>query len=259
MAHPARKRQHLSYPGPAVGGMRAVGATTELVHLGHLQIKPCLGCFLCWVRPPGKCVQQDGAPACRFLDRFVQADLLVFGTPLYHYSVSGLMKNFIDRTLPTFEPWLVADPDHPGRSGHPDRYPRDRGRAAGLPCGFPELGHFAPLVQYFQFFAKSWRYLGKIRPGGEGFSGEQYQDSFAWYYSLVRQAGEQLTSAREGSRWWCRWIAGRPFSRRAGGLQERSQPLLERNHAQVRSDRQAARTGRMTGGCGGPLSIPQMT
>ena len=29
--------------GPLLEGMRAAGATTELVHLGHLQIKPCLG------------------------------------------------------------------------------------------------------------------------------------------------------------------------------------------------------------------------
>jgi len=35
---------------PLLEGMRAAGATTELVHLGHLQIKPCLGCFLCWIK-----------------------------------------------------------------------------------------------------------------------------------------------------------------------------------------------------------------
>ena len=178
---------------PLLEGMRAAGATTELVHLGHLQIKPCLGCFLCWVKTPGKCVQEDDMAAV--LERFVQADFLVFGTPLYHYNVSGLMKNFIDRTLPAHEPWLVEDFNHPGQSAHPDRYPRDRRMLLVSPCGFPEFEHFAPLVQYFQFFARKlgWGYLGEIlRPTGEILSEEKYQEMLVWYYNLVRQAGEQL-------------------------------------------------------------------
>ena len=178
---------------PLLDGMRAAGATTELVHLGKLQIKPCLGCFLCWVKTPGKCVQKDDVSA--LLERFLQADLVVFGTPLYHYHMSGLMKNFIDRTLPTFEPWLVEDPNNPDRSGHPERYPRDRGMLLISPCGFPEFGYFEPMVQYFQFLARKlgWRYMGEIlRPGGESLSDEQYQEMFGWYYNLVRQAGEQL-------------------------------------------------------------------
>jgi hypothetical protein len=180
---------------PLLEGMRAAGASTELVHLGHLQIKPCLGCFLCWVKTPGKCVQQDDMAGV--LERFVQADLLVFGTPLYHYTMSGLTKNFIDRTLPASEPWLVADPLHPGQSGHPDRYPRERALLLVSPCGFPEFDHFAPLVQYFRFFAQKlgWRYLGEIlRPAGDSLSDAQSQEDFAWYYNLVRQAGEQLIS-----------------------------------------------------------------
>ena len=178
---------------PLLEGMRAAGATTELVNLGQLQIKPCLGCFLCWVKTPGKCVQKDDMSA--LLERFVQADLVVFGTPLYHYHMSGLMKNFIDRTLPTYEPWLVKDPNHPERSGHPDRYPRDRGMLLISPCGFPEFDYFGPMVQYFQFFARKlgWRYMGEIlRPGGESLCDEQYQEMFGWYYNLVHQAGEQL-------------------------------------------------------------------
>jgi putative NADPH-quinone reductase len=179
--------------GPLLEGMGAAGATTEVVHLGHLQINPCLGCFLCWVKTPGKCVQKDDMAAV--LERFVQADLLVFGTPLYHYNVSGLMKNFLDRTLPASEPWLVEDPHHPGRSGHPERYPRERRMMLVSPCGFPEFEHFAPLVQYFQFFARKfgWGYLGEIlRPAAESLSQEQDREMFVWYYNLVRQAGEQL-------------------------------------------------------------------
>jgi putative NADPH-quinone reductase len=180
---------------PLLEGMRAAGAVTELVHLGKLRIKPCLGCFLCWVKTPGKCVQQDDMPA--LLERFVQADLIVMGTPLYHYHMSGLLKNFIDRTLPTAEPWLVKDPKHPELSGHPDRHPGDRSLLLVSPCGFPEFDHFEPLVQYFRFLTQKigWRYMGEIlRPAAEYLRQKQCRAMFGWYYDLVRQAGEQLIS-----------------------------------------------------------------
>jgi len=179
--------------GSLLEGMGAAGATTEVVHLGHLQINPCLGCFLCWVKTPGKCVQKDDM--AEVLEKFVRADLLIFGTPLYKFNVSGLMKNFIDRTLPALEPWIVEDPHNPGRSSHPKRYPRDQAILLVSPCGFPEFDHFTPLVQYFQFYAQSagWQYLGEIlRPAAESLSQEQDQEMFVWYYNLLRQAGEQL-------------------------------------------------------------------
>jgi putative NADPH-quinone reductase len=178
---------------PLLDGMRTAGATTELVHLGQLEIKPCLGCFLCWVKTPGKCMQKDDMSA--LLERFVQADLLVFGTPLYHYHMSGLMKNFIDRTLPCNEPWLVQDPRDSRRSAHPERYPKDRRMLLISPCGFPEFDYFGPMVQYFRYLAGKlgWRYMGEIlRPAGDSLSNEKCQEMFGWYYDLVRQAGEQL-------------------------------------------------------------------
>ena len=195
----SRKEKSSTYHilNPLLEGMRAAGATTEVVHLGHLKIRPCLGCFLCWVKTPGKCVQQDDM--ADVLERFVQADLLVFGTPLYHFNVSGLMKNFIDRTLPYAEPWLVEHPDQPGSTTHPDRHPKDRSIMLVSPCGFPEFDHFESLVTYFKFLARKmrWRYLGEIlRPGATGLADEQRQEAFAPYYKLVRQAGEQIIRDR---------------------------------------------------------------
>ena len=60
-----RKEKSSTYHilSPLLEGMRAAGATTELVNLGHLQIRSCLGCFLCWVKTPGKCVQEDDMAA----------------------------------------------------------------------------------------------------------------------------------------------------------------------------------------------------
>ena len=36
------------------------------------------------------------------LDKVIEADVLVFASPTYYYSISGTLKNFIDRTYAKF-------------------------------------------------------------------------------------------------------------------------------------------------------------
>lgn len=82
-------------------GARGAGADTEIVLLREKDIKLCRGCLTCEVgrdRKPGGCViKDDMAP---LLDKMLAADGFVFGTPVYFYLLSALLKNFMDRTLP---------------------------------------------------------------------------------------------------------------------------------------------------------------
>jgi len=183
---------------PFLEGMELAGAQTEQIMLGHLNIKPCLGCFLCWVKSPGKCVQDDDM--AEVLEKYVQADLIIMGTPLYHYTMSGLLKNFIDRTLPMDEPWLVERRHLNHLTGHPERYPKERSLFLVSPCGLPEFDHFEALVHHFRYYAHhcGFNYLGEIlRPAAESLSKADMQGMFGWYYDLLRQAGEQLV--KQGS------------------------------------------------------------
>jgi len=80
---------------------REAGAETELILLRQKDIKLCRGCLTCEVdrdRKPGVCViKDDMAP---LLPKLLGADGIVFGTPVYFYLLSGLLKNFLDRTVP---------------------------------------------------------------------------------------------------------------------------------------------------------------
>jgi len=75
------------------------GAETDLLLLRQKNIKGCDGCLTC--EAGGK--ERKGR--CRVLDdmqeiypKLVEADALAFGTPVYFEMLSGLLKNFMDRT-----------------------------------------------------------------------------------------------------------------------------------------------------------------
>lgn len=80
---------------------RAEGAETELLLLRDRDIGTCRGCLTCEVgddRQPGVCIIKDDMEG--MLPKMLAADAIVFGTPVYFYMLSGLLKDFMDRTIP---------------------------------------------------------------------------------------------------------------------------------------------------------------
>jgi len=77
------------------------GAETELILLRKTDIKGCTGCLTCEVggkNREGICKIQDDMN--RIYPKLLEADGLVFSTPVYFELLSGLLKNFMDRTCP---------------------------------------------------------------------------------------------------------------------------------------------------------------
>jgi len=77
------------------------GAAAELVLLRKLDIKPCTGCLACekgGIERKGVCKIKDDMSG--LLSRMLLADIIVFGTPVYFEMLSGILKNFMDRTCP---------------------------------------------------------------------------------------------------------------------------------------------------------------
>ena len=178
---------------PFLEGARTAGAETETIYLKDLEIKPCLGCFSCCTKTPGVCVQKDGMPP--LLEKIRHADITVYATPLYVFTVSGLMKNFMDRSvMPLSDIHIVKRGEH---YAHPRRYedmPRSRIVLISN-CGFPERHHFSGLVETFHRFTDfpdSEMVATILRPMGELLAQPDLQDSFRWYYEAVRKAGREV-------------------------------------------------------------------
>jgi len=74
-------------------GARAKAAIVDELFLGELNIKECDGCHVCW---EGKdCSKNDDMLA--IYPKIIQSDVIIFGTPVYWYGPTALMKAFIDR------------------------------------------------------------------------------------------------------------------------------------------------------------------
>lgn len=73
--------------------LNSMGIETEIVHVGHKDIRGCIGCRKC--KTIGKCVfddlVNDTAP------KFEACDGIVIGTPVYFASANGTVVSFIDR------------------------------------------------------------------------------------------------------------------------------------------------------------------
>ena len=83
---------------PFLKGCEEAGAEIETIYLKDKDIKHCSGCFTCWTKTPGKCIHKDDME--ELLDKISQADIMVYATPLYYYTVTGIMKDFMDRMIP---------------------------------------------------------------------------------------------------------------------------------------------------------------
>jgi len=77
------------------------GIETELILLRELAIKGCDGCLSCEIggkERKGLCRIQDDME--QIYPKLLGADGWALGTPVYFELLSGLLKNFMDRTCP---------------------------------------------------------------------------------------------------------------------------------------------------------------
>lgn len=74
-------------------GAKEAGHKVEVVDATHANLHPCTGCIHCGYEGP--CVQRDEIDQIR--PQILEADMMVFVTPLYYYGMSAQLKALIDR------------------------------------------------------------------------------------------------------------------------------------------------------------------
>ncbi len=79
----------------ALDAARKEGAETELFTVAGKTIQPCDGCWACV--KTGKCHIKDDMTA--LYDKLVEADGIIFGTPIYFWGMTAQAKAVIDRSI----------------------------------------------------------------------------------------------------------------------------------------------------------------
>ena len=69
------------------------GVEVEIVHVGHLPIRGCIGCRQCFKQ--GKCVFDDLVN--QVAPKLAEADGLVLGSPVYYASANATLMAFVQR------------------------------------------------------------------------------------------------------------------------------------------------------------------
>ncbi len=80
-------------------GAKEAGNIVEKISLYDKTIGFCKGCLACL--KCGHCVIQDDA--VEIARKMHEADVLVFATPVYYYSISGQLKTMLDRANPLYD------------------------------------------------------------------------------------------------------------------------------------------------------------
>lgn len=163
----------------------------EIINITGTRIEPCKGCFYCWKTRPGKCCIADDME--NLLQKYIEAELVVWSFPLYYYGMPSKIKTFMDRLLPLNLPYIAEKEN--GKAGHPSRYDLSEQRHVLIStCGFYSTeNNYEALVKQFDIVFGN-QYTKVLCPQGELFSIPQLKGKTDEYLDLVRQAGAEYLS-----------------------------------------------------------------
>ncbi|MHB8084826.1 MAG: NAD(P)H-dependent oxidoreductase [Dehalococcoidia bacterium] len=169
-----------------VKGMKEAGAEVEVVDLRKKKVNFCNGCYTCWTKTPGVCVQKDEM-TLELYPKWLESDIVVYASPLYYYGLNAEMKAFIERTLPILIPFLKRGKD---TTGHPLRSKFPQSVVVSV-AGFPDDSVFDALRYWSKtVFGRSGGLLAEIyRPAAESMVYSGKRDIIL---DAVEQAGKEL-------------------------------------------------------------------
>jgi multimeric flavodoxin WrbA len=183
---------------PFLEGMRENGAEIELFYTKKMKIERCESDLHCWLKVPGECIYKDDMR--ELYPKLLEADFVVFATPVYYDGMTGPMKMLIDRLMPIFKPFFEIRDGHSRHVVHPEHKPGSKVVLVST-CGLWEMDNFDPLLIQMEAVCRNWakEFAGALlrphaeitRVVAEGFGNEILE--------AARDAGRQLSSEGEMS------------------------------------------------------------
>jgi len=102
---PRKDRNTATLLKNALEGASSQGAETELIHIYDQNFKGCTSCLACRLKDGksySKCAQRDGLTP--LLEKLLEIDVLILGSPVYFNSLTGEMRSFYERAAYPYMP-----------------------------------------------------------------------------------------------------------------------------------------------------------
>ncbi len=77
-------------------GAREAGNEVTVFNVAHMDIKGCMACDYCRKVEKGKCCRHDDMQ--KIYPRILEADMIVFASPIYYFTLSAQLQAAIHRT-----------------------------------------------------------------------------------------------------------------------------------------------------------------
>jgi len=162
------------------------GIDTELIQIGGRGIRGCRACYTCAQTLDRKCIIKDD-PVNECIEKMVEADGIILGSPTYFADVTAEMKAFIERV------GFVA-------KYNGDLFRHKAGaavmavRRAGSMHAFDTMNHLLHYTQMYLVGASYWnmaygREIKDVENDAEGMRNMQILgENMAWLLKKIKQA-----------------------------------------------------------------------
>ena len=77
-------------------GAEDAGHSVDIENVAHMNIHGCLACEYCRTKEKAVCVQKDDMQ--KLYQQILEADMLVFASPIYYFTLSAQLQSVIHRT-----------------------------------------------------------------------------------------------------------------------------------------------------------------
>ena len=154
------------YLTPLINGIKSCGVDCDVVQLKKLDINPCKGCWHCWLSGTGECVFDGKDDFQELKEKYMESDLVVFGLPLYVDGMPALLKNFWERMVCEFHPYMI---EGIYKTRHPRRRIKNRAVVVFATSGFLEMENFEAVLLHFRQIAHNAHFpiiAELVRPSG---------------------------------------------------------------------------------------------
>lgn len=142
-----------------IKGAEEAGHQVSRFDLCKMDIHPCLGCYRGGKDLESPCVQKDDMD--QIYPAYREADVVIFASPMYFWTLSGQLKCALDRLF------AVAE-------GYPDYMVPPKECALLMAAEGDKDDNFEPIIHYFQSLVKhlKWKDLGCVFAKGVAAAGD---------------------------------------------------------------------------------------